>query len=144
MELQGLNGILLGQSIELAGPEVTVGRETGNTIVCSDSSVSRRHARLSPSGSGFLVEDLGSSNGTFVNGARISAPTMLESGDEVSFGDQRFRAFQGAVAAAPVASAAPPSFRPTEASAGEGYRPQFSGPGSNLMRGCSMPNFDAR
>ena len=71
-----------GQEIELAKDEFVIGRIEGNDLVIPEPSVSRRHARLLRQGQQVLLEDLGSSNGTFVNGQRlISAPFPLKSGD---------------------------------------------------------------
>jgi hypothetical protein len=63
----------------------TVGRSEGNEIVVADPNVSRRHARLSRSQNGFVVEDLGSTNGTLLDGAPIDRE-RIESGDELTFG----------------------------------------------------------
>ncbi|MDP8950682.1 MAG: DUF3662 and FHA domain-containing protein [Actinomycetota bacterium] len=63
----------------------TVGRSEENEIVISNPNVSRRHARLSRSESGFVVEDLGSTNGTLLDGAPIDRE-RIESGDELTFG----------------------------------------------------------
>lgn len=75
----------------LAGEEKSVGRDAGADIsLSSESSVSRSHAKLVPSGDGYVLEDLGSSNGTYVNGSKISAPTQLRRGDTVQFAGARF------------------------------------------------------
>jgi adenylate cyclase len=68
----------------------TLGRSVENHIVVDDSSMSRKHAMLQrlDSGAIFLV-DLGSSNGTFVNGLRVSVPVTLQAGDQVTFGTTR-------------------------------------------------------
>jgi pSer/pThr/pTyr-binding forkhead associated (FHA) protein len=53
-----------------------------------DAGVSRRHAIIAPQAGGFIIEDLASANGTFVNGRRLQpqAPTPIRSGDELKFG----------------------------------------------------------
>jgi pSer/pThr/pTyr-binding forkhead associated (FHA) protein len=67
--------------------EVTVGRGGGCAIVLTDDTyVSQLHARLFPHNGDSFVEDLGSTNGTFVNGKAISAATRLKRGDRVQFG----------------------------------------------------------
>jgi hypothetical protein len=71
-------------SLEGRGPW-NVGRSEENDIVISDPNVSRRHARLSRSDNGFVVEDLGSTNGTLLDGAPIDRE-RIESGDELTFG----------------------------------------------------------
>src|SRR5207237_386632 len=65
-----------------------IGRGEGCDIVLEDGSVSRRHARLARDERGhYRIEDLGSANGTFVDGARIAAPTPLSDGVKLRFGD---------------------------------------------------------
>jgi hypothetical protein len=67
--------------------ELTLGREQGSAdLVIDDPGVSRCHARVLADGGGVIVEDLGSSNGTFVNGERISGPVELAAGDEIQVG----------------------------------------------------------
>ena len=63
-----------------------VGRQNDCTIVLGDPNVSRNHAEVRPSGDGFVVADLGSTNGTKVNGVRV-AEQQLRDGDEVTFGN---------------------------------------------------------
>lgn len=76
-----------GQIFILDKPELSIGREAGNEMVVSDADVSRKHARLILQGNAYLVEDLGSTNGTFVNGERIAEPVLLNPGDIVTLGD---------------------------------------------------------
>jgi len=70
--------------LEGSGPW-TIGRSGENDIVISDPNVSRRHAKLSRLENGFIVEDLGSTNGTLLDGAPIDRE-RIESGDELAFG----------------------------------------------------------
>ena len=70
--------------LEGSGPW-SVGRSDENDIVVQDPNVSRRHARLVRSENGFVVEDLGSTNGTLLDGAPIDRE-RIESGDELTFG----------------------------------------------------------
>jgi hypothetical protein len=67
----------------------TIGRSPDNDIFLDDVTVSRKHAVLEQNGNQFLIEDLGSLNGTFVNRRRIDSATRLESGDEVQIGKYR-------------------------------------------------------
>jgi hypothetical protein len=72
------------QALEGRGPW-TVGRSQDNDVVVNDPNVSRRHARLMRSENGFIVEDLGSTNGTLLDGAPIDRE-RIEDGDELTFG----------------------------------------------------------
>src|SRR4051812_20333658 len=79
LTLEVTAGPAAGQSIELAG-EIVIGREDAGLVI-DDPEISRRHVRVAPIDGGVLIEDLGSTNGTFVNGERASAPvTLKESG----------------------------------------------------------------
>jgi DNA-binding winged helix-turn-helix (wHTH) protein len=72
--------------IRLTTPELILGREPGLFGTIDDASVSRRHAQLSWNGEDVLLADLGSKNGTFVKGVRVSEPVALEDGDEIRLG----------------------------------------------------------
>jgi hypothetical protein len=69
---------------------VTVGRHPECNLVLADPNVSRNHGEIRPQGEGFVVVDLGSTNGTRVNGVRV-AEQVLQDGDEISFGNTRIR-----------------------------------------------------
>jgi adenylate cyclase len=72
----------------------TVGRGDDNNFVLPDRWISRNHAMLQGSDSGqFYLIDLGSRNGTFVNGRRVSVPVILHDGDLLTFGQTEFRFF---------------------------------------------------
>jgi len=80
----------MGQIFPVTG-EATIGRDPGNAVsLAVDSTVSRRHAVIAAQDSGYVIRDQGSSNGTFVNGARVTE-SPLRPGDEVSIGGTRFR-----------------------------------------------------
>jgi Protein of unknown function (DUF3662)/FHA domain len=68
----------------------SVGRSQENDIVINDPNVSRRHARISRTDNGFVVEDLGSTNGTLLDGAPIDRE-RIEGGDELTFGQSTAR-----------------------------------------------------
>jgi pSer/pThr/pTyr-binding forkhead associated (FHA) protein len=72
---------------ELDKPSYVIGREAGNDLVIEDPQVSRRHAQLTQQGNSYLIEDIGSTNGTFVNGKRVTAPTLLANGDMLGLAD---------------------------------------------------------
>jgi hypothetical protein len=73
---------------------VTVGRAEDNDLVLADPEVSRHHARLEPDGQGWRTVDLGSTNGTWVNGVRLNAAAIAV-GDEVAFGGVRYTVAAG-------------------------------------------------
>lgn len=73
--------------VALENEQLTVGRSSGNDLVLVDPEVSRRHIRIIRRADGFAVEDTGSTNGTFVNGQRISHLTLLQDGDTIDLGD---------------------------------------------------------
>ena len=85
LSLEIVEGAGAGHRVALSSP-LTVGRGEDADVVLADELVSRRHARVSPSGAGAVVEDLGSRNGTFVNGNQIPGPTRLEPGDQLQLG----------------------------------------------------------
>ena len=76
-----------GSTFEVQGSLVTIGRDSGCEVVIPDSSISRRHAQLVRQESGLYVHDLGSRNGTAVNGQRLSAPHRLADGDTLTVGN---------------------------------------------------------
>jgi pSer/pThr/pTyr-binding forkhead associated (FHA) protein len=80
-----VEGPLKGQSYELS-EELTVGRAEKCHIVVDDTYVSQVHARIYANGETYVVEDLGSTNGTYLNRRRITSPEELSRGDRVKIG----------------------------------------------------------
>ncbi|MGH2605182.1 MAG: FHA domain-containing protein [Anaerolineales bacterium] len=76
-----------GMVYELTKEVALAGRDVTNDIVLGDAEVSRQHSRLTRSQGGIVLEDLGSTNGTFVNGERLVAPRLLRPGDMVGMGE---------------------------------------------------------
>src|SRR5689334_7943122 len=70
--------------------DLLVGRQVENGLALTEGFPSRRHAQVTVKGTDITVEDLGSANGTFVNGARIAAKTPLKAGDRVRFDVEEF------------------------------------------------------
>ena len=68
------------------GQEANLGRGKDNQIRLEDNQASRRHALIRRQAEGYLISDLASSNGTFVNGARIRVPVQLCPGDQIKIG----------------------------------------------------------
>jgi pSer/pThr/pTyr-binding forkhead associated (FHA) protein len=84
--LDTLQNNLIGNKYYLTKTETSIGREIENDIVIlNDDYISRKHARLKKTGDGFEIEDLGSRNGTFVNGSRIQQQ-RVNLGDEIWLG----------------------------------------------------------
>jgi hypothetical protein len=81
-----------GEFATLADGETIVGRdETAGISLVGENSVSRRHASITRQNSQVTLKDLGSTNGTFVNGNRLQSEIVLRSGDDVQFGAVKFR-----------------------------------------------------
>lgn len=93
-QLVQIYGDGLGKSHRLHH-EVTIGREGANEIVLAEHDVSRFHARLYEEAGRAWVLDLGSTNGTWVNGARIADATPLASGDRIKLGSTIFKFLEG-------------------------------------------------
>lgn len=108
-ELTIVQGSGAGTRHPLRDGDTTLGRDPGNTIALADPLATRRHAAITIAGGEARVRDLGSSNGTWVNGARLAAPQRLGDGDTIDIGQTRFVFRRGATAgrhaAAPGASA---------------------------------------
>jgi pSer/pThr/pTyr-binding forkhead associated (FHA) protein len=81
-----------GEQFELDAKAVTVGRGAPNDIqLDSDEFASSHHARIEPRRDGVWVEDIGSTNGTYVNGTRLERPQQLTPGDVVRIGETDLR-----------------------------------------------------
>jgi predicted component of type VI protein secretion system len=76
-----------GQTFMLDRDWLTLGRDPSNDIVIVDPQVSRQHARIMRQGKMIVIEDLGSTNGTFVNGMRLTGPHVMANGDVIGLGD---------------------------------------------------------
>src|SRR6267142_1485364 len=75
---------------QLGKRTVTIGSHRSNDVVIDDNTVSRRHATITHKTGGFELADLGSTNGTVVNGKRVRVPVALGRGDEIKFGSARY------------------------------------------------------
>ena len=119
-------GPAAGQRFELDA-EVVLGREGVSATIADDSELSRRHAAVRPAAGGFEVEDLGSRNGTFVNGQKIEGATRLSGGDTIKIGQTVLalegvaRAAETAVSPRPAAAAAASSTAPSSAAPAEPF-----------------------
>ncbi|MFI9601724.1 FHA domain-containing protein FhaB/FipA [Streptomyces sp. NPDC004069] len=80
-------GILTGTTVALQGQTVTLGRAHDSTIVLDDDYASSRHARIYPDQGGqWIVEDLGSTNGTYLDRTRLTTPTPIPLGAPIRIG----------------------------------------------------------
>jgi ABC transport system ATP-binding/permease protein len=79
-------GARSGEKIVLSTLPLTIGRVKPADLVINLDSVSRKHARISQTEAGYMIEDLGSSNGTFVNGEKIKEPRKISNGDTINLG----------------------------------------------------------
>ncbi len=110
------SGGVIGTAYALESAEVYIGRDAQNDIVIAEADISRRHARLRQTADGYIIEDLGSTNGTFVNGQRLTVPRPLQGGEEIRLGPQVVLVYEKvgdpgatvAVAADTIQAAAPP------------------------------------
>jgi predicted component of type VI protein secretion system len=76
-----------GQTFMLDRDWLTVGRDPSNDIVINDPQVSRQHLRITRQGQMVVIEDLGSTNGSFANGVRLTGPHVMSNGDVIGLGD---------------------------------------------------------
>lgn len=117
-----------GTTYALEGDQIIIGRDPSNGIVINDAEISRRHTKLTFQGGKYVVEDMGSTNGTFVNGQRIGGPHVLKPGEVVSLGEQISLMFESidfdpnatmASSKGGVATVAKPAPMPRQAYAGQ-------------------------
>jgi len=88
-------GPVPGQIFELTKDEVSIGRDIANDFVINDAEVSRRHAKLTLEGDRYKIEDLNSTNGTYIDGQRLIGPHLMAIGEIIMFGDNVGVIFDG-------------------------------------------------
>src|SRR6201989_580258 len=103
--------------------EINVGRVQGNDLMLPKGNVSKRHARLLCRDGRFIVTDLKSTNGTYVNGRKIAQATIVREGDKIYIGDFVLRIESSAGAGAPAQTGG-------QISVDETPPPDFAGPPS--------------
>lgn len=81
-----IEGGAAGTTVALSSLPITIGRSASSTIVLADDYVSNNHARLVPRGQDWLVEDVGSTNGTFLGDAKVTAPVVVPAGSRIKIG----------------------------------------------------------
>ena len=100
------------RTMDFSKPEVHIGRVQGNDIILPKGNVSKRHARIVLKEGRLIIVDLKSTNGTYVNGRKITSPLVVKSGDKIYIGDFILGVEGGAdEAAAGQRAAAPPPAR---------------------------------
>ena len=111
-----------GQQFPLTQAPVTIGRQPDCTVVLADPQVSRQHAAISYQAGRYIVQDLGSANGSYINDRRITAPQALRDGDQLRLGNTIFdvRLTAGGVAPTMYGQAAAPYAAVPEQAAGRG------------------------
>jgi len=77
----------VGQTFTVSKDQITIGRSSSNDIAIGDQEISRHHATISWENGQFVIRDMGSSNGTTVNGTRLTAPCPLRTGDLIGLGN---------------------------------------------------------
>jgi pSer/pThr/pTyr-binding forkhead associated (FHA) protein len=95
LAITAVTGPLAGQRFELSPPELVIGRQ-GADLTVPDEEVSRRHVAVRPVPGGVEITDLGSLNGTWVDGARIAAPVVVGDGARLRVGATTFALSFGA------------------------------------------------
>jgi len=86
-----VSGARAGERLDVGAQPLTIGKGPSTLQITDDPAVSTRHAEIALRGGAFVVTDLGSTNGTFVNNTRISAPTRLGDGDLLRFGNTQLK-----------------------------------------------------
>jgi FHA domain len=88
-------GPIQGQIFELNKGEITIGRDISNDFVINEAEVSRKHAKLTLEADRYKIEDLNSTNGTYIDGQRLIGPHLLAIGEVIMFGDNVGVIFDG-------------------------------------------------
>jgi len=88
-------GPIPGQIFELNRNEISIGRDIANDFVINDAEVSRKHAKLTLEGDRYKIEDLNTTNGTYIDGQRLIGPHVLAIGEIIMFGDNVGVIFDG-------------------------------------------------
>ncbi len=107
-------GPSIGKVFTVSKAEMHIGRDISNEIVINDAEVSRKHVRLVIQAGEVIIEDLGSTNGTFVNDQRLSGPYTLVAGDTVQLGEHVILVFEAALQESDATMAVPPANLMTE------------------------------
>lgn len=118
------------KAYELTQAVITIGRDYSNEIVINDPEVSRKHARLTAQTGGYIIEDMGSTNGTFVNGQRLLGPHLLRAGEVIAFGETISLTFETLYFDPNATVVAPVNLPPYQAPTPSAYTPGYNQPAS--------------
>ena len=112
-------GAQIGTTFPLSGEAIILGREEGVGITLHDPEVSRQHARISWQAGSYILEDLGSTNGTSLNSVQLTGQRPLRPGDSIGLGETVlvFQAQAGPIPARPVTAPARPVSAPSPVAA---------------------------
>ncbi len=127
------SGPIPGSSYFIEKDEVFLGRDLTNDLPVPDPEISRRHARFLRRGDAIYLEDLGSTNGTFLNGVRIAGPQQLKDGDLITLAENTVMSFE-------VKGAATEPLRVSAAKAEPAlYTPEAAAPAQAAYQPVSAP-----
>lgn len=130
-----------GKVFPLEKNELFIGRDLSNEVVINDPEISRRHTRLFQQSGTYAVEDMGSTNGTSINGQRLTGPGLLQPGDVLTLGE-RVTLFYEAVPSpevVPQAASAPGMDRQVEPIYPVSYPPTYELPQAAQPRPSYSP-----
>ena len=122
------SGPMAGKVFLLEKNETFIGRDLSNDIVINDPEVSRRHARVYLQGGNYVIEDLGSTNGTTVNGQRLMGPHVLRPGELVVLGEHVNLLFEASAPEEEATVVAPVVEQQPVAAARPAYTPAYAAP----------------
>ena len=125
-----------GKSFEMVKDVVTIGRDVSSDIVINDAEMSRHHARLTRQGDTYTVEDLGSTNGTFVNSVRVVGGQALASKDIVGMGETVTLVYEAVVSESAATVMAPAVGKVTE----DTWKTQFDASPAPQASAAAMPS----
>ena len=129
-------GTQAGTTYHITSAEAVIGRDEETEVCVRDPEVSRRHALISWQSGNYFVEDLGSTNGTFLNGVLVASPQPLQSGDAIGMG-QTLLVFQTEARAVTAQAPVPQDYpAPLPSPPAETPADQKSGNTQCLLWGC--------
>jgi pSer/pThr/pTyr-binding forkhead associated (FHA) protein len=130
-------GPQIGIQFPLTAERYTIGRDESCDIIIQDAEVSRRHSQISWTEHGFVIQDLESTNGTFLNGSQLGSATPLKSGDNIGLGQTTLMFELQQAADQPAFEHGSPAQQSEQAGGKRGATSSFSGRRQRwLLVGC--------